>query len=116
MTENHKEKYEAVIGLEVHAQLLQVQKPTHLTNEFGAAPNSNISAITLGHPGTLPVVNKNRGIRHKTWFSNELQIADHSILLVKIIFILIFLKDTKSRKTLHQYVQGSLTSRVKMEI
>ena len=59
MTENHKEKYEAVIGLEVHAQLLTNSKAYSSDfNEFGAAPNSNISAITLGHPGTLPVVNK----------------------------------------------------------
>ena len=59
MTENHKEKYEAVIGLEVHAQLLTSSKAYSSDfNEFGAAPNSNISAITLGHPGTLPVVNK----------------------------------------------------------
>lgn len=53
------EKYEIVIGLEVHVQLQTNSKifaPDSAT--FGAAPNHNISFITLGHPGTLPVVNE----------------------------------------------------------
>ncbi len=54
-----RDKYTLVIGLEVHAQLLTDSKifaadPTH----FGQAPNTHISAITLGHPGTLPKLNK----------------------------------------------------------
>lgn len=52
-------KYEAVIGLEVHAQMLTQSKAySNDVNEFGAVPNSNVSAITLGHPGTLPKMNK----------------------------------------------------------
>lgn len=52
-------KYEAVIGLEVHVQLLTKSKaysadPTN----YGAAPNHNVSVVTLGHPGTLPVTNQ----------------------------------------------------------
>ncbi|MFY7964148.1 MAG: Asp-tRNA(Asn)/Glu-tRNA(Gln) amidotransferase subunit GatB [Chitinophagaceae bacterium] len=51
-------KYEAVIGLEVHAQL---QTNTKLfcgdSIAFGAAPNTHVSPITLGHPGTLPKTN-----------------------------------------------------------
>ena len=56
---NIKEKYEAVIGLEVHAQLLtQTKAYSNDENIYGAAPNTKTSAITLGHPGTLPVSNK----------------------------------------------------------
>jgi aspartyl-tRNA(Asn)/glutamyl-tRNA(Gln) amidotransferase subunit B len=51
-------KYEAVIGLEVHAQL---QTNTKLfcgdSILFGAPPNTQVSPITLGHPGTLPKTN-----------------------------------------------------------
>ncbi|MBD2701095.1 Asp-tRNA(Asn)/Glu-tRNA(Gln) amidotransferase subunit GatB [Spirosoma sp. BT702] len=52
-------KYEAVIGLEVHCQLLTQSKIFAAdTNAFGAEPNTNISAITLGYPGTLPKLNR----------------------------------------------------------
>lgn len=52
-------KYEAVIGLEVHVQLLTKSKAySNDINEYGAAPNTNVSVITLGHPGTLPKMNK----------------------------------------------------------
>lgn len=54
-----RDKYEVVVGLEVHAQMLTKSKAySNDVNEFGAHPNSNISAITLGHPGTLPKMNK----------------------------------------------------------
>ncbi len=52
-------KYEAVIGLEVHAQLLTNTKAySNDENIYGAKPNSKTSVITLGHPGTLPVSNE----------------------------------------------------------
>lgn len=54
-----RDKYEVVIGLEVHAQLKTKSKifaPD--TNEFGQEPNSLTSPITLGMPGVLPVLNK----------------------------------------------------------
>ncbi|GAA0528711.1 Asp-tRNA(Asn)/Glu-tRNA(Gln) amidotransferase subunit GatB [Chitinophaga japonensis] len=52
-------KYEAVIGLEVHAQLLTESKLFCSDSAaFGGAPNTHISPITLGHPGTLPRMNK----------------------------------------------------------
>jgi len=52
-------KYEAVIGLEVHAQLSTQSKLfTGDSASFGAEPNTHISPITLGHPGTLPKTNK----------------------------------------------------------
>ena len=54
-----QEKYEAVIGLEVHAQLLTKSKLfCGDSAEFGASPNTNISPISLAHPGTLPKMNK----------------------------------------------------------
>jgi aspartyl-tRNA(Asn)/glutamyl-tRNA(Gln) amidotransferase subunit B len=53
------DKYEPVIGLEVHAQMLTNTKAySNDVNEYGAQPNTNISAITLGHPGTLPKMNE----------------------------------------------------------
>ena len=88
MTENHKEKYEAVIGLEVHAQLLTCSKAYSSDfNEFGAAPNSNISAITLGHPGTLPVVNK-KTVEYaiKLGLAMNCKIADHQYFARKNYF------------------------------
>ena len=52
-------KYQPVIGLEVHAQLLTRSKMySSDENEYGVAPNTNLSVITLGHPGTLPKVNR----------------------------------------------------------
>ena len=51
------EKYEAVIGLEVHAQLLTESKAfAPVKPEYGAAPNTQVTPLCLGHPGTLPVV------------------------------------------------------------
>jgi len=53
-------KYEAVIGLEVHAQLLTKSKAfAPVSTEFGGAPNTQVSPLCLGHPGTLPVLNEN---------------------------------------------------------
>ena len=56
--ENSREKYEVVIGLEIHAQMLTKTKAySNDINEFGAHPNTNVSVVSLGHPGTLPVMN-----------------------------------------------------------
>jgi aspartyl-tRNA(Asn)/glutamyl-tRNA(Gln) amidotransferase subunit B len=53
------DKYEAVIGLEIHAQLLTESKLfCGDSTRFGAGPNTQVSPITLGHPGTLPKLNK----------------------------------------------------------
>jgi len=54
-----REGYEIVVGLEVHAQLLTKTKLfCGDTTEFGKEPNTQISVITLGYPGTLPRLNK----------------------------------------------------------
>jgi aspartyl-tRNA(Asn)/glutamyl-tRNA(Gln) amidotransferase subunit B len=53
------DQYEAVIGLEVHVQLLTNSKLfCGDAAAFGAAPNTHISPITLAHPGTLPRINR----------------------------------------------------------
>src|SRR5579863_5902608 len=51
-------KYEPVIGLEVHVQLLTATKAfCGCQNKFGAAPNTNVCPVCLGLPGALPVLN-----------------------------------------------------------
>ncbi|UKJ05818.1 Asp-tRNA(Asn)/Glu-tRNA(Gln) amidotransferase subunit GatB [Solitalea lacus] len=53
------DKYELVVGLEIHAQLSTQTKIFCADSAaFGAQPNRNISAVSLGHPGTLPKLNE----------------------------------------------------------
>ncbi len=52
-------EYEAVIGLEVHAQLLTESKAfCSCTTKFGAEPNSHTCPVCQGMPGVLPVLNR----------------------------------------------------------
>lgn len=52
-------KYELVVGLEVHAQLSTLSKSFSSDSAaFGGGPNEHISPVSLGHPGTLPRINK----------------------------------------------------------
>src|SRR5688572_6553998 len=56
---NTLDKYEAVIGLEVHARLLTESKLfSSEPNSFGIEPNTNVSPVTLAHPGVLPFLNE----------------------------------------------------------
>ena len=51
-------RYEPVIGLEVHVQLLTASKVfCGCANKFGSEPNTNICPVCLGLPGSLPVLN-----------------------------------------------------------
>ncbi len=53
------EKYEAVIGLEIHAQLLTQSKMfCGCSTKFGAAPNTQTCPVCTGMPGVLPVINE----------------------------------------------------------
>ncbi len=82
------EKYEAVIGLEVHAQLLTESKAfAPVSTEFGKAPNTNVTPLCLGHPGTLPVLNENL-VRYiiKMGLATGCNIAEKSIFARKNYF------------------------------
>jgi len=53
------DEYEVVCGLEVHVQLKTHSKAyCGDENKYGSTPNTLVSPITLGHPGTLPVMNR----------------------------------------------------------
>jgi aspartyl-tRNA(Asn)/glutamyl-tRNA(Gln) amidotransferase subunit B len=59
LTGGVSDKYELVVGLEVHAQLSTLSKAFSSDSAaFGAGANHHVSPISLGHPGTLPRINK----------------------------------------------------------
>jgi aspartyl-tRNA(Asn)/glutamyl-tRNA(Gln) amidotransferase subunit B len=65
------EKWEAVIGLEIHTQLATKSKIfSGASTAYGAQPNTQACVISLGMPGVLPVLNedaiskKSRDFRH----------------------------------------------------
>ncbi len=76
------DKYEAVIGLEVHAQLLTDTKAfAPVSSEYGGAPNTQVTPLCLGHPGTLPVLNENL-VR----YTIRMGLATHCSVAEKSIF------------------------------
>ncbi|MEX0646574.1 MAG: Asp-tRNA(Asn)/Glu-tRNA(Gln) amidotransferase subunit GatB [Balneolaceae bacterium] len=82
------EKYEAVIGLEVHAQLLTNSKAfAAVSSEYGGSPNTQVTPLCLGHPGTLPVLNENL-VRYiiKMGLATDCEIAERSIFARKNYF------------------------------
>jgi len=89
-----RDKYEVVIGLEVHAQL-QTESKIFAADaaSFGASPNTHISPITLGHPGTLPKLNK-RAVEFamRMGIACNSQITENQYFDRKIISIRIFQK------------------------
>ena len=59
MTDNTLDGWEIVIGLEVHAELATATKLfSSARNIFGGDPNTNIDPVSLGLPGSLPVLNQ----------------------------------------------------------
>jgi aspartyl-tRNA(Asn)/glutamyl-tRNA(Gln) amidotransferase subunit B len=52
-------QYEAVIGLEIHIQLSTNSKAYSSDSaQYGGLPNNHVSPLSLGHPGTLPMINE----------------------------------------------------------
>jgi len=81
-------KYEAVIGLEVHAQLLTESKAfAAVSTQYGGAPNTQVTPLCLGHPGTLPVLNENL-VRYiiRMGLATNCKIAEKSIFARKNYF------------------------------
>ena len=83
-----RDKYKPVIGLEVHAQMLTKSKAySSDKNEYGSTPNTNVSAITLGHPGTLPMMNKATiDYAIKMGIACDCKIAEHQFFARKNYF------------------------------
>ncbi|MCG9880292.1 MAG: Asp-tRNA(Asn)/Glu-tRNA(Gln) amidotransferase subunit GatB [Bacteroidia bacterium] len=81
-------KYETVIGLEVHAQLLTHSKAYCSDGyTYGGEPNTQVSPVSLGHPGTLPKHNKQVIINAiKMGLACESQIAEHQYYARKNYF------------------------------
>lgn len=118
--------YETVVGLEVHAQLLTRSKLfCGDSTVFGSEPNTQVSAITLAHPGTLPRMNgkviefaikmglachseivKENYFARKNYFYPDLpkgyQLSQHTTPICKHGFITIKTKDSEKNIRLNR--------------
>jgi len=80
--------YEAVIGLEVHAQLATASKMfCSCPNKFGSEPNENVCLVCAGMPGALPVLNK-KAVEYaaKMGMALECAINEYSVFARKSYF------------------------------
>jgi aspartyl-tRNA(Asn)/glutamyl-tRNA(Gln) amidotransferase subunit B len=105
------DKYEAVIGLEVHAQLLTKSKVfCGCSTKFGNPPNTNVCPVCLGHPGVLPVlmglatncaINERSVLARKNYFYPDLpkgyQISQYELPICEGGFITIVSDDSQKK-------------------
>lgn len=80
MTTTTERKYETVIGLEVHVELHTKTKIfCGCSTSFGAPPNTHTCPVCLGHPGVLPVLNR-QAVEYamKAAMALNCQVAEHS--------------------------------------
>ena len=75
-------RFESIIGLEVHVRLqLNTKIFSSDINDYGQEPNTLISEISLGYPGTLPRVNK-KAIEYAV----KMGLACHSQIAPEVLF------------------------------
>jgi aspartyl-tRNA(Asn)/glutamyl-tRNA(Gln) amidotransferase subunit B len=81
-------KYEPVIGLEVHARMNTKSKAfCSCSTEYNAPPNTNTCPVCLGHPGTLPVLNKKLvEFILRLGITTNCKITEHSVFARKNYF------------------------------
>ncbi|ODS41149.1 MAG: aspartyl/glutamyl-tRNA amidotransferase subunit B [Candidatus Altiarchaeales archaeon WOR_SM1_79] len=81
-------KYQPIIGLEVHAQLLTQSKIfCNCSTKFGAKENTQVCPICLGMPGVLPVLNRKAvEFAIKMGLATQCQISSHSVFARKNYF------------------------------
>ena len=78
----HSLPYEPVIGLEVHCQLLTDSKAfSPESARYGTDANVNVDPISLGHPGTLPVLNE-----HMVEYTIRMGLATHCTISPRSVF------------------------------
>ncbi len=80
--------YEPVIGLEAHCRLLTDSKAFSSDSaRFGAGPNAHVDPVSLGHPGTLPALNR-RMVEYtlRMGLATQCRIAPRSVLARKHYF------------------------------
>ncbi len=86
MSSTLSEKYEVVVGMEVHAQVLTRSKMfcTCATDYAGSPPNTRVCPVCLGMPGALPVINRAAlEATMKTGLALQCEIADRAIFARK---------------------------------
>ena len=107
----HEEVYETVIGLEVHAQLLTKSKLFSADKtEFGGEPNTHISPVTLGYPGSLPGLNRKAVESRSEWGSPVIpKLRNLIISPARITSILICPRDIRSRNIPPRFAKAAMS-------